>query len=332
MTIDVARSATAPAAEGTPRRGLVWYHERGFTPLLVLAALLVVISAYDPRFLRPESLLALLDQTAVIALLALAQAVVVITGRITLANATLASLAGVLLAKTLPALGLGAVGLVLAGAVLCGLLMGVIHVVAQVPSFIVTLGGLGVGAGLSLWLSNADSVFVSDGYEAIEWVSFRLYGIPIPFLLVLAVSALMMVAFGVLPLGRGIRAVGFNERAAAYSGIRTGAVVITVFGISGLLSGLAAVVQVAQLQSAGATTSDSLLLPSIAAVILGGNAIAGGVGGVGRTLLGALIISLLRVGLDLVGVDPALQPVIYGAIVILAMAATVDRRRGTVAA
>lgn len=332
MTIDVARGASAPTAEETPRRGLAWYHERGFTPLLVLAALVAAISAYDPGFLRLESLLALLDQTAVIALLALAQAVVVITGRITLANATLASLAGVLLAKTLPALGLGAVGMVLVGAVLCGLVMGIIHVVAQVPSFIVTLGGLGVGAGLSLWFSNADSVFVGKGYGAVQWISFRLYGIPISFLLVLAVCALMMLAFGLLPLGRGIRAVGFNERAAAYSGIRTGAVVITVFGISGLLSGLAAVVQVAQLQSAGAATSDSLLLPSIAAVILGGNAIAGGVGGVGRTLLGALIISLLRVGLDLVGVDPALQPVIYGAIVILAMAATVDRRRGTIAA
>lgn len=332
MTVDLTGSGTAQAPEDAQRRGLTWYHERGFTPLLVLAALVAVISVYDPGFLRPAALLALLDQTAVIALLALAQAVVVITGRITLANATLASLAGVVLAKTLPTLGLGAVGMVLVGAVLCGLLLGAIHVIAQVPSFIVTLGGLGVGAGLSLWLSNADSVFVSDGYEAVEWVSFRLYGIPISFLLVLAVSAVMMLAFGLLPLGRGIRAVGFNERAAAYSGIRTGAVVITVFGISGMLSGLAAVVQVAQLQSAGATTSDSLLLPSIAAVILGGNSIAGGVGGVGRTLLGALIISLLRVGLDLVGVSPAVQPVIYGAIVILAMAATVDRRRGTIAA
>lgn len=337
MSIDLGSTATDDAVPGDRsddtepaprRRGLAWYHERGFTPMLVLGALVLVVSAYDPSFLRPSSLLALLDQTAVIALLALSQAVVVITGRITLANAALASLAGVVLAKLLPSWGLGAVGLVLAAAALCGLVLGVIHVVAQVPSFIVTLGGLGVCAGLSLWLSNADSVFVSSGYGAVEWISFRLYGIPISFLLVLTVCAVMMIAFALLPLGRAIRAVGFNERAAAYSGIRTGAVVITVFGISGLLSGLAATTQVAQLQSAGATTSDSLLLPSIAAVILGGNSIAGGVGGVGRTLLGALIIALLRVGLDIVGVNPAIQPVIYGGIVILAIAATVDRRRG----
>jgi ribose transport system permease protein len=146
--------------------------------------------------------------------------------------------------------------------------------------------------------------------------------------LTLVVYGIVMLAFAVLPLGRGIRAIGFNERAAGYSGVRTGAVVMTVFAISGLLSGVAAIFQVGELQSAGATTSDSLLLPSIAAVILGGNAIAGGVGGVGRTLLGALIITLLRVGLDIVGVNPALQPIIYGVIVILAIAVTTDRRRG----
>ena len=342
MSIDLSNTSTAdeePNAEdnavrGPQRsgRGLSSFHERGFTPFVVLAGLVVLISVYDSDFLKPSSILALLDQTAVIALLALSQAVVVITGRITLANAALASLAGVVMAKLLPTLGLGAVGLVLVGAALAGVALGLVHVIAQVPSFIITLGGLGVCAGVSLWLSNADSVFVGSGYGAVEWISLRLYQIPISFILVVLICAALMIGFELLPLGQRVRALGFNERAAAYSGIRTGAVVVTIFGLSGLLSGLAATVQVAQLQSAGATTSDSLLLPSIAAVILGGNSIAGGVGGVGRTLLGALIIALLRVGLDLIGVTPAIQPVIYGVIVILAIAATVDRRRGTTVA
>lgn len=73
---------------------------------------------------------------------------------------------------------------------------------------------------------------------------------------------------------------------------------------------------------------DSLLLPSIAAVLLGGTAITGGVGGIGRTLVGVLIITVLRVGLDIVGVPSSIQPILYGAIVILAIAATVDRGRG----
>lgn len=338
MSVQTSPSESPQAPDAAPVRGLLrwrgvrWYHERGVTPLLVLLALIVVVSAYDPGFLQLRSILALVDQTAVIALLALAQAVVVFTGRITLANAALASLAGVLMAQLLPSLGVFAVILVLAGAVVYGVVLGLLHVVAQVPSFIITLGGLGVAAGLALWVSGAESVFVDGGYSVVEWISFRLYGIPIGFLLTLVVAAALMAVFGLLPFGRSVRAIGFNERAAGFSGIRTGRVVVLVFAVSGLLSGLAAVVQVAQLESAGPTTSDSLLLPSIAAVILGGSSLAGGIGGIGRTILGAFIVSMLRVGLDLVGIDPAIQPIIYGAIVIIAVAATVDRSRGTVVA
>ncbi|HET7398243.1 MAG TPA: ABC transporter permease [Intrasporangium sp.] len=307
-------------------------HERGLSPILVLAVLVAVVAAYDSSFLQPASLTALLDQAAPLVLLSLAQAMVVITGRITLANAALASLLGVVLARTLGAYGQGAVLGVLVTAVVVGAVIGGLHMWTQVPSFIITLGALGIFAGLSLWVSNADSIFISDGYAAVEWISLRLYGVPISFLLVLLIAGVLMAVFALFPIGRAIRAVGLNERAAAYSGVRTGAVVVMAFAISGLLSGLAAVSQVAQLQSAGASTSDSLLLPSIAAVILGGTSISGGVGGVGRTVVGALIVALLRVGLDLVGVPSAVQPIVYGVIVIAAIAATVDRRRGVAAA
>lgn len=308
------------------------FHERGLTPSVVLAVLVAVVAAYDSSFLQAGSLAALLDQAAPLALLALAQAIIIITGRITLANAALASLLGVILARTLGTYGQGAVLGVLLSAALVGALIGALHMWTQVPSFIITLGALGIFAGISLWASNADSIFVNQGYEAVEWISLRLYGTPISFLLVVVIAGVLMAVFTLFPIGRGIRAVGLNERAAAYSGLRTGTVVVTAFAISGLLSGLAAVCQVAQLQSAGASTSDSLLLPSIAAVILGGTSISGGVGGMGRTVIGALIVALLRVGLDLVGVPSAVQPIVYGVIVILAIAATVDRRRGVAVA
>lgn len=307
-------------------------HQLGLAPVLVLIVLVTIVSAYDSSFLRFASLMSLLEQSAPLVLLAIAQGLIVLTGRITLANAGLASLAGVLLAKMLDTLGAGAVPAVLIISALLGLIIGVIHAGTQLPSFIVTLGFLGVFAGLALWLSGADSILVTSGYGNVEWISFRLYGIPISFLIVLLLTGVLMVVMKVFPLGRRIRAVGFNERAAAFSGIRTTRVVVLIFALSGAFSGLAAVFQVAQLQSAGATTSDSLLLPSIAAVIVGGCSISGGVGGIGRILLGSLVIALLRVGLDLVGVDSAYQPILYGLIVILAIAATVDRRRGTAVA
>lgn len=303
-------------------------HEVGAAPLVVLAVLVAAVGAYDSSFFQVPSLVALLEQAAPLTLLAVGQALVVLTGRIDLSNAGLASLAGVVLALGLDSWGPLAVAAVVAGAMLCGLLIGLVHVTAQVPSLIVTLGFLGVFAGLSLFASRADSVLVVDGFSSVEWLFYRVSGFPISYALVLLIAFALMAGMKVFPAGRRIRAVGLNERAAAYSGIRTRRMVVAVFTASATLAGLAAVFQVAQLQSAGATTSDALLLPAIAAVIVGGTAISGGVGGVGRTLCGALVIALLRVGLDLVGVDAAFQPILYGAIVILAIAATADRRQG----
>lgn len=327
-TVEETTSRSRAESARAPRRGIVWYHEKGLTAVVVLFFLVILIAIYDPTFLSLTALMSLLDQSAVLALLALAQAVIVFTGRITLAHAALASMAGVILAGLLPSFGWMGVLVTLLATSLAGMLLGLTHVIGQVPSFIVTLGGMGVFSGLALWVSGADTVFVATGYETLEWITWRFFGVPISFLLVLCISLVLMGGFGALPLGRGIRAVGFNERAAAFSGIKTGAVVVTVFTLSGLLSGMAATFQVAELQAAGATTMDSLLLPSIAAVLLGGTAITGGVGGIGRTLVGVLIITVLRVGLDIVGVPSSIQPILYGAIVILAIAATVDRGRG----
>jgi ribose transport system permease protein len=328
-TVPVAVTPPAPEQAFAKRSRLRRLHESGFAAAAIFVVLALVVGLYDNSFFRLPSLMSLLEQAAPLALLALAQGVVVLTGRITLANAALASLAGVMLAKGLTEIGAGAVPAVLAGSLMAGALIGIVHMYTQIPSFIVTLGFLGIFSGLSLWQSGADSIFVQDGYESVEWISLRLYGVPISFVLVLVVVGILMLVVKFLPFGRRVRAIGLNERAASFSGIRTTRIVVAVFALSGLLSGLAAVLQVSQLQSAGATTSDSLLLPSIAAVIVGGCSIAGGVGGIGRMLLGALIIALLRVGLDLVGIDSAYQPILYGVIVIIAIAATVDRRRGS---
>lgn len=301
-------------------------------PLVVLVVLVAVIGVIDNGFFSARSIASLLEQSTPLALLAIGQCLVVMTGRIDLSNAALASLCGVLLAQALGTLGVASVPLVLIGGAVAGAVVGWIHVKAQVPSFIVTLGALGVWSGLSLVLAQANSVLVTKGYASVEWIFTRRFGIPIAFVVVLVITLLLMCAMRGLPVGRQVKAVGLNERASAYSGIRTSLIVITVFVASGLFAALAAVFQISQLQSAGASTSSSLLLPAIAAVIIGGTAISGGVGGVGRTLLGALVISVLRVGLDIAGVDSAVQPILYGLIVIFAIAATVDRRRSTVVA
>lgn len=306
--------------------------DAGLAPLAVLVLLSAIVGIIHPSFLSTDSILSLLEQSTPVALLAIGQCLVVLTGRIDLSIAALASFCGVVLAKNLGTLGGGAVLLVLLLAGVVGGLAGWIHVKTQVPSFIVTLGALGVWSGLSLALAQANSVLVTKGYGSIEWIFSRQSGIPISFLIVVLITVVLMAAIRGLPGGRQIKAIGLNERAAAYSGIRNQLIIVLVFVSSGVFAGLAAIFQTAQLQSAGASTSTELLLPAIAAVIIGGTAISGGVGGVGRTLLGALVISVLRVGLDIAGVNPAVQPIVYGMIVIFAIAATVDRRRTSVVA
>ena len=329
-----SRKSRATGADQSAEAGVLRrLQDAGVAPFVVLLVLVAVIGLVDGRFLTPRSLASLLEQSTPLALLAIGQCLVVLTGRIDLSNAALASLAGVLLAQFLGPLGVVAVPLVLLGGALASALAGWIHVTAQVPSFVVTLGALGVWSGASLVLAQSDTILVTDGYQYVEWIFTRWSRVvPVSFLLVLAVTLVLMWAMRGLPAGRQLKAIGLNERAAAYSGIRTQAMVNLAFAGSGLFAAGAAVFQIAQLQSAGASTSASLLLPAIAAVIIGGTAISGGVGGVGRTLIGALIISVLRVGLDIVGVDSAVQPILYGLIVILAIAATVDRRRTLVVA
>jgi ribose transport system permease protein len=334
VSVDSAPKSASPGPGKAAGPGLIRrLQDAGLAPLAVLIVLVAGIGLIDDRFLSARSIASLLEQSTPLALLAIGQCLVVLTGRIDLGNAALASLAGVVLAQTLGPLGFAAVPVVLIGGILAAALAGWIHVTAQVPSFVVTLGMLGVWSGAALLLARADTVLVTDGYESVEWIYERWDRIvPVSFVVVLAITLVLMGLMRWLPAGREIKAIGLNERAASYSGIKTQLLVILVFAGSGLFAALAAVFQIAQLQSAGASTSSSLLLPGIAAVIIGGTAISGGVGGVGRTLLGALVISVLRVGLDIIGVDSAIQPILYGLIVILAIAATVDRQRTVIVA
>lgn len=323
--------------QGLDRRGplRVWrqLNERGLAAFVVLIALIIILTIADSRFLSSKSVSSLLDQTAVLLLLALAQGLVILMGRIDLANATMASVFTVILAKLLPDLGLPAVGLILLLGVAVGAAQGFVHVYFQVPSFVVTLGTLGLMSGTALVLSGASTILVAQNRELLSWIysspSVGGVGIPLAFILALVAAVALMFAFALLPWGRSVRAVGLNQRAAAYSGIRTGAVVISGFAVAGMFVALASIWLLGQLGTSSPRIADTFLLPGIAAVIVGGTSIAGGVGGPGRVVFGALIISVLRIGLDIIHVSSAFQPILYGIVVIVAIAITVDRQRVT---
>jgi ribose transport system permease protein len=297
---------------------------RLLAPLGVLIALLAGLGLFQPSFLSLYSLSVLAGESSVILVLAAGQTLVILFGGIDLSMAAVASLASVLIALSLP--WAGVVGLlgVLALTALIGAAQGFVYTRAQLPSFVVTLAGLGLWSGLALVIGHT-TIPVTAGYEAVGWLKGRDFGVPHAFAFAVFATGALVVMLRWSPIGRYIYAIGMGEVAALLSGVPVGRVKIFVLALSGLFAGLAGMMMVARTYGGNPTIADSLLLPSIAAVVIGGTAITGGSGGLGRTIIGALTIGVLRVGIAVVGLDPAYEPIAYGLFIIVAVALSIDR-------
>ncbi len=296
-------------------------------PVLTLVALTLVVAVFSPSFITPRSLAITADAVAPILLLALAETIVILMGSIDLSVHAIASLASVAAAMLLDDQWLLAAPLAVAVGVLCGVINGTLYAVVRIPSFIATLGTLGLWTGLSLTITDARTVPIRGRAGLLDWLGERTLGFPNSALLALIVLAALFVVLRSTSLGRYVYAIGMGEPATWLSGVPVRRYKVMAFALAGGCAGLAGVVLAAQLSSGGPSVANNLLLPAIAAVIVGGTAITGGVGGVLRTSIGATIIIIARIGMDAVGVDIFAQQVVYGLIVILAVTLTIDRSK-----
>jgi ribose transport system permease protein len=294
-------------------------------PLAVFVCLLAAMGTLEPSFLSFANLSVLAGESSVILLLATAQTIVILLGGIDLSMAAVASLASVLIALTLPAMGVSGLVSVLVLTTAIGAFQGSIHAFAQMPSVVVTLAGLGIWSGIALTIAPT-TVPVSAGYSVVGWLEDSSWGVPHSFAFAAGALIVLATCLRLLPLGRRIYAIGLNPKAALLSGIRVGRVKIFAFALTGLFAGLAGTAMVARTSSGNPTIADSLLLPSIAAVLVGGAAMTGGVGGLGRTLIGTLTVTVLRVSIAAIGFAPAYEPIAYGVLVVTAVALTTERR------
>jgi ribose transport system permease protein len=331
-----AASATAPsfaAAQETKRqRTRLIIRAAGMLPVLLLLCVGFHLLS-DGRFFTGQNLGIVLQQAAVNTVLAAGMTFVILTGGIDLSVGSIlaaSAMAGLTVSK-LP----GLEALWLPAAVLTGLGFGVINgaliALLRLPPFIVTLGSLTAVRGLARLLGADTTVFnPSIPFAFIGNASLTLIpGVAsIPWLSVIALLVIL-VSWLVLRrtvLGVHIYAVGGNESAARLAGIKVWAVVIFVYGVSGLLAGLGGGMQAARLYAAnGLQLGQSYELDAITAVILGGTSFVGGIGSIWGTLVGALIIAVLSNGLILVGVSDIWQYVIKGLVIIGAVA--LDRYR-----
>ena len=301
---------------------------RTAAPSLLLVALVILIAAVTPGFGTPQTLLVVLADTATLYLLAAGQTFVTLIGGVDLSLQAVASLSSVVLALLVARFGYGAFLVAVLVGTVFGLCSGFVHVRLRVPSFIATLATGGVMSGSALLLSDAHAIPIGEnGRDYLTVITGNLLGVPHVIWLGGVVLLIGIVVQRFSAFGRYSVAIGAGEPAAWASGVRVERQKIICFVVSGTLAGLAGVVLAARMASGSPTLANELLLPSIAAVVVGGTAVTGGVGGIGRTMIGALIISVVRIGMIFVGVDIFAQQIVFGTVLILAVGITIDRSK-----
>ena len=294
------------------------------------AALLICImlALLSESFLSLGNILNVLRQTSLLFFIASGLTLVVLTAGLDLsvgANVALsACLAGTVIQHTGSPL-LGVVTALFAGGIV-GLLNGVMVTTLRIPSFIATYGMLWVLNGLTYWYMAGETIHgFPAGFRQIG--SGYLFGLPIPVYLLLIFLAIGTAFAQRTIWGQEIYAVGANPVAARLSGIPVARRLLLVYCVSGTMAGLASIIFLARLNSAEADIGESLTLPAIAAVLIGGTSLFGGIGTVFGTFIGALILTLVLNGMNLLSVNANWQPFITGVIVILAVWLDMTTRR-----
>jgi len=296
-------------------------------PALILLLLVVVVSLTTPVFFTSRNIGNVFSQTGVIAVLALGQLLVIVSRGIDLSVGATVALSGVVGAivfmhvhsTVLVVLAVLGVGLTV------GLCNGLVFVLGLVPHpFIVTLASLSIVRGLALWAAHGTLIpGMPAGIDTLGGGSIR--WLPYSFFVVAGLAILAVIATTYLVWGRWLYAVGGNPDAARRSGIPVGRVLVTVYAISGLAAGVGGLLTAGLLDSGSPTAGDLAELDSIAAVIIGGAAFAGGRGNVGNALVGAFTIGVIRNALNLHNVNAFYQLMAIGVVLLLAVEADVVR-------
>lgn len=287
---------------------------------IVLALLIVGFSLANPNFATPGNIANLLVQSTLLTLLALPTTVVIMTEGLDLSIGAVLTLASIALALTVVATGSAALG-ILAGLAVglgFGLLNGVLVASLNLPPFIATLGTLGIAQGLSLVVTDGQSVVgIPSSIERIY--SGTLLGIPVPILLAAAAYGVVHVLLYRTRFGVAVFALGGNREALRLAGVSDRAMLVAVYALSGLIAGFAALLMTARLNAAHPTAGLGLEFDAIAAVAVGGTSFERGNGWLFGSLLGVIAVGVLRNGLNLAAVPSSTQVACIGALVIVAL-------------
>ncbi len=293
-----------------------------------LVALCLVLWAATPHFLTVSNLLNVLEQTSINAIVAVGMTYVIISGGIDLSVGSVLAVSGIALALALeggvpaPA----AIVLALATGTASGLANGILITFGRLPPFIATLGMMSVARGAALMLAEGRPISgFSEGFRALA--TARLLVVPAPVLLTAVVYLVAHFVLVRTVFGRATYAIGGNEEAARLSGVHVRFHKTAVYGVAGLTSAVAAILLTARLNSAQPTAGTMYELDAIAATVIGGTSLLGGEGTLVGALIGALIMGVLRNGLNLLNVSSFFQQVVIGAVIIGAVLIDMSLKR-----
>jgi len=302
------------------RVGALAQRGRQLGTLAGLAALITLLAVLSPYFLTVSNLMNVMEQTSINAVIAVGMTFVILSGGIDLSVGSLVALSGVAFAGALRAGAPLPVALLagLATGAAAGLVNGLLITRGKLPAFIATLGMMSVARGLTLFLTDGRPI---SGFEAgfRSLATGRVLGVPASVLLA---AALYLAAHLILTrtrFGLYVYAIGGNEEATRLSGVGVRFHKTMVYVLAGLMSAVASVILTARLNSAQPIAGMMYELDAIAATVIGGTSLLGGSGTIGGTLIGALIMGVLRNGLNLLGISSFLQQVVIGLVIIAAV-------------
>lgn len=301
--------------------------------LIVVIAVLVGFFAFKTgTFLSAATFSAIASQVPAAIIIAVGMTFVLVIAGIDLSVGSVAGLCGCVLGICLKTWNLPLpVGILacLATGLACGSLNGLICTKWRLPSFIVTLGMLEAARGATYLVSDSRTIYIGAKIESIANATFL--GLPLPFVIALAVVAAGQIVLSRAKFGRYALAIGANEQAVRLSGIEPARIKAIVFALCGALVSIAALIDTSRLASADPNAGSGFELQAIAAVVIGGTSLSGGRGSIINSLLGVLVISVLGAGLTQMGAQEPTKRLITGCVIVLAVVLDSYRRRRTAA-
>lgn len=291
---------------------------------LAIIAVIIAVTLRFPRFSQPGNLLTILNDTSILMMLALGQMVVILTRSIDLSMASNLALTGMIVAMVNAAFPMIPIPLLIAGCVLVGAALGAFNGILvwklDIPPIVVTLGTLTIFRGLVFVISGGawvNAAQMSPAFIQLQRGGFL--GLPNLTWFAIVVAAIFFVLMTRTPIGRSLYAIGVNPTASVYTGINVGRTKFLAFVISGAVSGLCGYLWISRYVIASVEVASGYELTIIAACVIGGVSIAGGIGTVAGALLGALFLGVVNNALPVIGVSPFWQMAISGAAILLAV-------------